>query len=96
MRLISYLIVFIILIFGITFACLNAETVNINYYVNSIDLPLSIVLVSTFVAGGLFGLLASSVALIKIKKRNFQLGKRIKLKEREIENLRAIPLQDKH
>ena len=95
MRIISYFFLLIIIIFGMTFATLNSESVTINYYIGQSSMPLSLLLVLVFAAGCLIGMLVGFWLLIKSKLQNYRLVQRLKLVEKEVENLRAIPLQDK-
>jgi len=94
-RIISYFFLLIIIIFGITFAALNSESVTINYYFDQSSLPLSLLLVLVFAFGCLIGMIVGFWLLIKAKMSNYRLRQRLNLAEKEIENLRAIPLQDK-
>lgn len=96
MRIISYIFLIIVIVLGITFATLNSQTVTINYYVGHRELPLSLLLVSIFAAGCIVGLIVSSWAVLKNKIKNRRLRKRLELADKEIENLRAIPLKDQH
>lgn len=95
MRIISYVFIVIIVLFGMTFATLNSESVTINYYLSQSTLPLSLLLVLVFAFGCLIGMLVGFWLLIKAKMVSYRLRQRLSLAEREIENLRAIPLQDK-
>jgi len=95
-RIISYIFILFIILLGITFAILNSEPVVFNYYVGHRTMALSLLLALTFGAGWLTGILLAAWPIIKTKMRNHQLKKRLKLAEKEVENLRAIPLQDKH
>lgn len=94
MRIISYFFLLVIILFGVTFATLNSESVSINYYLGSSTLPLSLLLVLCFALGCLVGMLVCCWLLIKSKILNYRLRQRLQLAEKEIENLRAIPLQD--
>jgi len=94
-RILSYILVLLIIIFGVTFAALNLETVTINYYFGQNSLPLSLLLVLVFALGCLTGIIVGCWLLFKAKLINHRLQKRLTLAEKEIENLRAIPLQDK-
>lgn len=94
MRIINILFVCITLLFGVTFACLNSQTVVINYYFNQKNLPLSLLLVFSFGIGLLLGLIVSVYSYLKVKSENRRLRNRANLAEKEIENLRAIPLKD--
>ncbi|MBV9576179.1 MAG: LapA family protein [Gammaproteobacteria bacterium] len=95
MRIISYFFLLIIVIFGMTFATLNSESVTINYYFGQSSLPLSLLLVLAFALGCFIGMVVGIWLLIKAKILNYRLRQRLNLAEKEIENLRAIPLQDK-
>lgn len=95
MRIISYLFLLLIVLFGMTFATLNSASVTINYYLGQSTLPLSLLLVFVFAAGCLIGLIVGLWLLLKAKIQNYHLHQRVVLAEKEIENLRAIPLQDK-
>ena len=70
---IIYLFLFLALvIFGIVFAVLNAEPVQLNYY---------------------FG---SANVIISNRREVVKLRKSIQLAEKEVANLRAIPIRDDH
>jgi putative membrane protein len=83
-----------IVIFGITFATLNSESVTVNYYVDQSTLPLSLLLVLVFAMGCLLGVIVGLWLVLKAKIRNYRMRQKLRLAEKEIENLRAIPLQD--
>jgi lipopolysaccharide assembly protein A len=96
MRIITYILILLIVILGITFALLNHSPVTFNYYLGQQTLPLSMLLIISFALGTLLGLLVSLWVYIKLKIIHFRLNKHLKVAEKEIENLRAIPLQDRH
>ncbi len=94
---IFYLLLFLLLIvIGIAFSVLNAEAVEFNYYFSSRQIPLSLILVLAMFAGAVLGVLASTSLIIKLKREAAQLRKSSALAEKEIINLRAIPIKDKH
>lgn len=95
MRIIGFLFLLIVVLFGITFATLNSQSVEINYYFGKNTLPLSVLLVLVFALGAILTMLVSLWLLLKAKIINHRLQKRLALADKEIENLRAIPLQDK-
>lgn len=95
MRIVSYFFLLVIVLFGMTFAALNSESVTINYYFGQSTLPLSLLLVLVFAFGCLIGMIAGFWLLLKAKMNNHRLKQRLNLAEKEIDNLRAIPLQDK-
>ncbi|MDR3492682.1 MAG: LapA family protein [Gammaproteobacteria bacterium] len=96
MRVISYILLLAVIILGMSFAMLNSGAVVINYYLGHRSFPLSLVLVMTFSGGALLGILIGTWLVLKMKVKNYRLRQRLKFAEKEIENLRAIPLQDAH
>jgi lipopolysaccharide assembly protein A len=95
-RIISYIVLILIILLGVSFAILNSETVNINYYVGQKVMPLSVLLAAVFSGGCLLGIGVGVWLYLKAKVKNYRLRQRLKMADKEIENLRAIPLQDKH
>ena len=94
---IIYLFLFLALvIFGIVFAVLNAEPVQLNYYFGSANVALSLVLVLAMIAGALLGVIASASMIISNRREVVKLRKSIQLAEKEVANLRAIPIRDDH
>lgn len=96
MRIISYIILLGIILLGVSFATLNSNVVGINYYIGHGAAPLSLLLAATFAIGCLVGILVCIGLLLKVKVKNYRLGQKLKLVQKEVDNLRAIPLQDKH
>lgn len=96
MRIFTYGLFIVIALFSLTFACLNAEPVGINYYIGHSKLPLSLLLALAFCGGAILGLLIGFVTWFRLKRENTRLTQRVKLAEKEISNLRVIPLRDNH
>lgn len=96
MRIMSYILLVVIILLGASFATLNSGMVSLNYYLGHKTMPLSLLLVSVFAVGCLLGILVGLSIIIKLKLKNYRLRQRLKLAEKEVSNLRAIPLQDRH
>ena len=86
----------ILLIIGILFAVLNAEPVTLHYYFGENQLPLSLVIISSIIIGALLGIVASAVIILKLKRDNARLRKTSEASEKELKNLRTMPLKDDH
>jgi len=95
-RFISIVVIILILLLVLTFTLLNAEPVSLNYYLGEVEQPLALILVVTFVAGALIGLLSSTLVILSSRHEVSKLRKHIKQTEQEVINLRSIPLKDKH
>ncbi len=72
MRIISLLLIVAILAFGLFFGLLNAENVEVDYYLGKAEVPLSVVMVVMLIAGALLGTLAS---LGVIMRQGRQIGR---------------------
>lgn len=92
-----YLIVFLLLILlGLVFAVLNAESVTFNYYFGQFQIPLSgLVVVAVFV-GAILGVIAMSGVVMKARREAAKSRKHAELAEKEINNLRSIPIKNQH
>jgi lipopolysaccharide assembly protein A len=93
MRIISYIILLVIMVIGLTFAALNAAPVTFNYYLGTKTLALSMLLVFSFGIGLLLGGFVTFFSWLKLKKDNLFLKSRLKVVEKEVENLRTIPVK---
>jgi len=98
LRFLSSLTFFLLSLFtillGLSFALLNAEMVTVNYYVGQSSLPLSLLLVCTLGLGILLGLMFMGLKALSLHATIRRLRARARVAETEIENLRAIPLQE--
>lgn len=95
MRIFYYLFLLAIVLLGATFATLNLQAVTINYYLAQRTLPLALLLAFTFAGGCLIGIVIGCWFLLKSKVKLFRLRQRLGLVEKELENLRTIPLREK-
>ena len=96
MRIIVYIILFIVLVLGISFAYLNANPGAFSYYFGEKSIPLSLLLVFSLGIGLLLGFLVMGISWIKLKTANLRLKRRLKCVTQEVENLRSIPIKDSH
>lgn len=91
MKVISFIIIFLLIVFGISFALLNANVVTLNYYFGSVKMSLSLLLVFTLGLGALIAFLIALWSILKNKNHNRRLKNRIKQLELEIEKLKMPP-----
>ncbi|NOY67800.1 MAG: LapA family protein [Gammaproteobacteria bacterium] len=94
MKLISTVIITTIILIAILFSVLNAEPVSINYYFGELTYPLSLLMVLVLAIGIFSGILASMVLILKLRNMNAKLKKEISESEKELINLRRLPLKD--
>jgi len=96
MRLIMMIFYLLIMLFGVAFAALNAGSVQLNLYFKMFTMPISILMLATLALGVMLGCFAFLTRYCSLKVRHRKLKHQLELTEREIKNLRAIPLKDQH
>ncbi len=95
-RIIIFTLLLLVSLLGLSFALMNAEPVTLNYYFGKLQAPLSLVLVIALAFGAVMGVLASMWVVITQKREMAKLRKAAKLTEKEITNLRSLPMKDSH
>ena len=93
-RIAKLIIVFVILLSGLAFHLKNNQMIELNYYVGVLDMPLSWLVVVMLFIGAMLGVLASLPMIIKLKQQKLKLERQIKSSEKEINNLRVMPVKD--
>ena len=83
-----------LLVVGLAFHVRNDQLVTLNYYMGSIELPVSLLVISSLLVGALLGILASLTFVAKLKRENAKLARLVRVTEEEVNNLRAIPIKD--
>jgi len=96
LRLLYFLLALIVVILGVVFSVLNADTVQLHYYLGSIELPLSLVLILAMIIGALLGVLSSLGFIIGSRRSASKLKRSVEVAEKEIVNLRNIPIKNEH
>ena len=95
-RLLTFIFLLLIIVIGLSFTVLNAGEVELNYYFDTVALPLAAVVLISIVLGTLLGILATLSLVFAAKAENVKLQRKVGLIEKEIKNLREIPIKDKH
>ncbi len=94
MRYIKYLLIFVVMIVVVAFTWMNPGNVEISYYFDTRQVPLSIVLVASIGLGAIIGMVASFGRSLKLRHENSVLKRKVRVASQEVNNLRAIPIKD--
>ena len=96
MKKLFYLLIFLgFAVFAFTLNLSNPETINLKYYFGfSGDFPLFIVLMAPFFIGMVLGVLIMSLSVFKNKRQVGVAKKALSKVEKEVQNLRAMPIKD--
>ena len=86
-------LIFLVLLAAVvlSFTTLNAQSIQINYYFGTFDVPLAMAMVLSVVVGILFGFTASFGMFLRLKRENRRLRKSANASEKELVSLRSIP-----
>lgn len=96
MRFIMIIVYLILIIAGVSFAALNAGSVQVNFYFTTLVMPISVLIIAVLGLGIVLGLILFTMKYWRLKADYRKLKNQLKLTEKEIKNLRCIPLQDQH
>jgi putative membrane protein len=93
-KLIKLISMVLVVLIGVSFACLNSEVIKVNLYITEIKIYLSILLVLALGLGILLGFLSMVGAYLRLKAENYRITNKAKWAEKEISNLRSLPIKD--
>jgi putative membrane protein len=96
MRILMFIVYLLLIIVGVSFAALNASSVQVNFYFTTLSMPISVLIALMMGVGILIGLLLFIFRYWRLKVECRRMRNQLKLTEKEIKNLRSIPLQDQH
>ncbi len=94
MRIVMTIFYLVLVVFGASFAALNAKSIEVNFYFTTLNMPISVVMAMMMGIGILIGLLLFLGRYWRLKSEHRKLRNQLRLTEKEIQNLRTIPLRD--
>ena len=94
MRIVMTILYLFLIIIGVSFAGLNSSSVDINVYFTVFHVPISVLIVLTLAFGVFIGFILLLGRYWRLKAEHRRIKNQLKLTEKEVKNLRAIPLQD--
>ncbi|PCJ32345.1 MAG: hypothetical protein COA90_03420 [Gammaproteobacteria bacterium] len=68
--------------------------VSLNYYLGSLDAPLSIVIIASIVIGIIVGASIIYASTLRLRYENNRLKKKVAIFEQEIDSLRILPIKE--
>ena len=93
-RLLGFLLLLVLVVLGLSFAVLNSEPVALNYYFGYRDIPLSMIVVLSLVAGALIGVLVSLGMILRLKRQAAGLRRKLRAAEKDADQLRILPAKE--
>lgn len=96
MRLIKIILYMLLILIAVSFAALNAGSIEVNFYFTSLNLPIPVLLCIMLGLGFFIGLLSFFVKYWRLKIDLIKTRSQLHVMDKEIRNLRNIPLKDQH
>ncbi len=96
MRIVSMIFYLFLIIIGVSFSVLNAKSLELNLYFQTFSLSIPLLILIAFSAGLLWGLTFFIFRYMRLKMTLTRMKSQLALSEREVKNLRSIPIQDQH
>lgn len=93
-RLLGFAALLVIVLFGLSFALLNATRVDVDYYFGVVAAPLSLALLIALILGAMLGALSALGVLAGKQRELRRLRRRVRDSEKELSELRRLPLKD--
>ena len=93
-RIITIIIFIAVFAAGAAFSAINNGPVDIQYYLGTVTLPLSVIVIVSLVTGIILGALAIFVGSLRLRYENRRLQKKVDVREQELDSLRILPIKD--
>lgn len=94
MRALKITIILLVTLMIVAFALVNAKSVQISYLLGHVELPLSLALFMSLSVGAMVGMLWTASWVVSQRAHVHELSKKVNLLQKEIDNLRAMPVKD--
>lgn len=93
----KFVLLFLILVviaFGMSFSLLNAAPVVLDVFLGQVELPLSVLVVGSMIAGAVLALVLAMLAGLRHRRELGRLRRLLRDTENEVRELRRLPLKD--
>ncbi len=94
-RIVGLALLLVVVLFGLSFSLLNADPVTLDYYFGVLSLPLSLLMVLMIIVGSLVGVMSCMAMTLSRGREMRRLRRRLTETEKELDQLRRLPLKDK-
>jgi uncharacterized membrane protein YciS (DUF1049 family) len=93
-RIIGGVFLLLLVVAALALAVVNEDPITLNYYLGTVEIATSLALVIALTCGAVLGVSVSLLVVLRQKLENARLRHDLKLKEKELGNLRTIPVKD--
>jgi len=93
-RLIALVIVVLVVALGLSFAMLNADSAELNFYFGRLSMPLSLWMVVAVLVGALLGVVSTIGMFFRQRRELARLRRQVADAEKELSELRKLPIRN--
>ncbi len=86
----------LICILGVSFHLKNDQLVMLDYYIGTFEYHFSIFIIASIIIGVIAGIVMIMPKILLLKNEKRKLQRQIELKDKEVNNLRTLPIKDEH
>lgn len=94
MKIVSLFIWLLITVLVIAFALLNDQVVTLDYFLNSVELPLATALLLTLAVGAVLGVAAALLSTLRQKRLLAKARRELAATQKELDELRTLPIKE--
>lgn len=94
MRILMIILLLVVFLCGALFTSVNTDAVVVDFYLDSQEMPLALALLAALTVGVLVGALMGLILSIKYRNQLRVANRQIKRLDKELDNLRALPVRD--
>ena len=93
-RIIYIAVIIITLIIGAVFSARNAKVIELDFILTIVETNLSLAIVIALILGAVLGVFTSLIWLVSSKREILKLKKQSEILNKELNNLRSLPIRD--
>ncbi|MDN5872445.1 MAG: LapA family protein [Nitrococcus sp.] len=91
-RLVDLIVIIVIVLLGLSFAMLNKDVVQLNYYFGSVTTPLSLLLTVVLIVGAVLGVLSTIGIVVRQRAEIARLRRRTRMERKAISERSKLPV----
>lgn len=93
-RVIKWIVLLLVLLFGLLFATLNSGTIQLNFYLGEVELPLAVTLVIALALGAVLGVASTVGIILRLRRQLGRARKELRNSQKELSSLRSMPIKE--
>lgn len=93
-RLIALVIAVLVVALGLSFAVLNADSAELNFYFGTLSMPISLWMVVALLVGAVLGVVSSVGLFFRQRRELARLRRQVADAEKELSELRKLPIRN--